>query len=459
MQATAAGFAALTVPATTSLAAKRQIVARPGKARLLDPEPHETEIWGYDGSVPGPLLRVRQGDEFVAELVNGLDQPTTIHWHGIRLDNAMDGVAGLTQPPVAPAASFEYRFRPPDAGTYWYHPHYRTWEQLARGLYGVLIVDEQEAPVVDQDRALVFDDWRLDEQGAIDERSLGSLHDKSHAGRLGHVVTVNGQASESIQVRAGQRLRLRLINAATARIMAVRFEEHDPIVIALDGQPTPPHAPDGNVVLLGPAQRADVIVDCAAEPGTRARILVLAGRDQLHVGDLLYSSRPRLRSGAGSDMVQLPPNPMPTAIDLNAAKPVALDMTGGAMSPFNSARYKGREYGFRELALQHGKVWAFNGIVGMPEQPIAKFQRGETAVFRMVNRTVWPHAMHFHGHHVREIAHSARSPSPHWRDTVLLRRGETVAVAFQAHNPGRWMLHCHMLAHQAGGMGTWYEVS
>ena len=145
-----------------------RLVAEPGSAHLLESGQPKTPIWGYNGVVPGPMLRVRQGKELTAELVNKLPQPTTVHWHGIRIINSMDGVAGLTQPPVQPGDSFTYRFVAPDAGTYWYHPHYRTWEQLARGLHGALIVDEEKPPEVDQDLVLIFDDWRIGTKGKID---------------------------------------------------------------------------------------------------------------------------------------------------------------------------------------------------------------------------------------------------------------------------------------------------
>ncbi len=106
----------------------RRLQAQPGKVRLVDDQDEMTAIWGYGGSVPGPLIEIGQGERLAVDLVNGLSQPTTVHWHGVRIDNAMDGVANLTQDAVAAGASFAYRFSVPDAGTYWYHPHNRTWE-------------------------------------------------------------------------------------------------------------------------------------------------------------------------------------------------------------------------------------------------------------------------------------------------------------------------------------------
>mgnify|MGYP001820406160 FL=1 len=445
--------------ASADQARRLRLTARLSRAHLLEAGQPETAVWAYDGSVPGPTLHLRQGESIEAQLINQLPQPTTIHWHGLRIDNSMDGVAGLTQPAVQPGKTYSYRFAPPDAGTFWYHPHYRTWEQLARGLYGVLIVQEASPPAVDQDLIVVFDDWRIGENGQIDEASFDSMHDISHAGRLGNILTLNGKFSQDFEVLSGQRLRLRLLNAATARVVSVRFADHAPLVIALDGQPVSrPFAPRGNTILLAPAQRADLILDCDGEPGQTSSIEVDVGRETLVAGRLVYGKKRRQRANTLSEFPVLPANPMPTDINPDDASPVDLVMTGGARAPFPSAVYQGENLSIRELVRRHKKAWAFNGVVGFPDKPLAVFANGKTAVIKMVNRTAWPHAMHFHGHHVREIQHSAREPSPHWRDTIFMRPDETVTVAFNAHNPGRWMLHCHMLGHQRGGMSTWYEV-
>ena len=440
-------------------ALKQEIVAGTGRAQLLGSGEPTTPIWGYDGRVPGPVIRARQGHEVAIDLVNKLPQPTTIHWHGVRIDNAMDGVAGLTQPAVKINGRFAYRFVPPDAGTYWYHPHNRTWEQLARGLQGALVVDEEKPPAVDQDIVLIIDDWRLDRDGKIDEQSLGSMRDVTHAGRLGNVLTVNGQDTYNIDVEAGERLRLRLINTANARAVGVIFEGHAPIVVALDGQPlAAPFAPQRNMVFLAPAQRADIILDCNQAVGSNTPIIIDTGREKLQLGQLVYDPFKRKRAKVLTEFPVLPANPMPDTLDLENSVSLDLIMTGGAMTWLDSAMYKGKLMGGRELVRNHGKAWAFNGVVGMTEEPLARIDRGRTVSVKISNRTAWPHAMHFHGHHVREIDHSNRAPRPCWRDTVFIQREDEVTVAFNAHNPGKWMLHCHMLGHQAGGMGTWYEV-
>ena len=437
-----------------------RLVAKSGTASLLEDANLKTAIWGYNGVVPGPVLRVRQDQPFTATLDNQLKDPSTVHWHGIRIDNAMDGVANLTQPPVKPGDSFTYRFRPPDAGTYWYHPHFQTWEQLARGLYGLLIVEEMDAaPKVDRELTMMFDDWRLTRDGKLHEQSFSSLHDISHMGRLGNVLTLNGKSFGKFAVKSGERLRVRLLNAATARIIAVIFEHHSPKVIALDGQPVEPFAPPKNMILLAPAQRADVVLDCTQEPGTTSPILVDVGRRRLSVAEIVYHPHQRQRPKPLGEPLVLPANPMPDRLDLDKAVKVDLDMGGGAMTRMRSITYKGKQYDLVQLARSKQKLWAFNGVAGMPDKPLVRLTKGQTVTVRMVNNTAWPHAMHFHGHHVREIAHSRRPARAHWRDTIFIERGDVITVAFQASNPGRWMLHCHMLAHQRGGMSTWYEVS
>lgn len=423
--------------------------ARPGKANLLETSDAATAIWGYDGRVPGPVLRARQGDEVWVRFTNRLDQPTTIHWHGIRIDNAMDGVAGLTQEAVQPGESFDYRFTVPDAGTYWYHPHNKTWEQMARGLYGVLIVEEKDAPDVDQDIIVVADDWRLGENGAIHEASFGSIGERAHAGRLGNILTINGDPLGAFKVRAGERVRLRLVNSCNARILKLRFEDLEPQVLALDGQPVTPYALKNEIATLGPAQRMDLLIHMTGHPGASQAITEVS-QSRLVAARFNYGSQAPLP--VTKDTLKLAANGLAVP-DMASAKKVDLVMAGGAMGQVDRISHRGKTYSMRELVREHGLVWAFNGVAGMPEKPLFTAKRGETVAVRMVNETRWPHAMHFHGHHFRE----AHADAP-WRDTLLMEAAEERSVYFVADNPGKWMLHCHMLEHQAGGMATWFEV-
>ena len=170
------------------------ITAGPARVRLAGADGPDTDVWAYNGAVPGPLLRLKQGEPARIVVENRLDQDTTVHWHGIRVPNAMDGVPGLTQPPIKPGASFVYEFTPPDAGTFWYHPHVNSPEQIGRGLAGPIIVEEREP--LGRPRLLWFlEDWRLTEEGGI-APGFDNRMEAAMSGRVGNTVTMNGRVPE-----------------------------------------------------------------------------------------------------------------------------------------------------------------------------------------------------------------------------------------------------------------------
>ncbi|MFD1344116.1 multicopper oxidase family protein [Litorisediminicola beolgyonensis] len=452
-QALLGSAALLSLPRIASAEATPALEARVARAQIAPPGYPDTEVWAYDGALPGPTLRVPQGERLARRFVNALPQPSSVHWHGIRIANAMDGVAGLTQEAVEPGAEFLYDFALPDAGTYWYHPHNRSWEQMARGLYGALIVEEAEgAPEVDLDEVLLIDDWRMTDTAEI-AGGFGELHDWAHAGRIGNWITVNGDGAWTREVPSKTRMRLRLVNTANARIFELESQGLSGWVVALDGMPLETPEPlDG--LTLAPAQRADLIVDVTAEDGGEALLLSLE-RD----GGYAIASFP-VRGVADSPErgapTPLPPNPMAALGDLGTARRAELLMEGGAMGRMSGAMMDGRQVDMREMAAA-GKVWAFNGMADMPETPLIEAARGETVRIAIANDTAWAHGMHLHGHHFRRVAEDG-SLGP-WRDTLLMERGETAEIAFVADNPGDWLLHCHMLEHSAGGMMTWLRVT
>ena len=191
----AATTAALALPKRLYAATSgfQTLDARTASVQLAPQGYPKTEIWGYGGAMPGPQLRLQQGARLQRRFMNDLPQASTVHWHGVRIDNAMDGVAGLTQPAVEPGQSFDYDFIAPDAGTYWYHAHNRSTEQVARGLYGALIVEEFEPPDVDREEVLILDDWLLNPETAQIDPDFASRHDRSHAGRRGNFIATNGR--------------------------------------------------------------------------------------------------------------------------------------------------------------------------------------------------------------------------------------------------------------------------
>jgi FtsP/CotA-like multicopper oxidase with cupredoxin domain len=440
-------------PGRAGSIASYRLVARPGRAHLVGAPYSETPVWSYNGMVPGPEIRLRQGDHVQITVENRLDEETTVHWHGLRVPNPMDGVPHLTQQPIAPGETFVYEFDVPDAGTYWYHPHQRSYEQVGRGLYGPLIVEEREPIQVDRDVTWVLDDWRLLPDAQISD-DFGNFMDSSHTGRVGNTVTVNGHIPETFPARAGERVRLRLINAANARIFGLELQGHRPIVIALDGQPVEPHEPAGARVVLAPAMRADLIIDMSGAPGDRFTVADTFYRGlEYRLLDLTYSDEPPLRTHPLDAPLRLAANTMPEP-EIRAAERHEISFGGGMMGGMTMAMMDGRRTDMRAM-MQRGMAWAINGVVasGHVMHPFLTLQRGRSYVLAMRNDTAWHHPMHLHGHAFRVTAREGQ-PTRYreWQDTVLMAPRERVEIAFVADNPGMWMFHCHILEHQAAGM-------
>jgi FtsP/CotA-like multicopper oxidase with cupredoxin domain len=362
---------------------------------------HATKA-GFNGAGPGPVIRVRRGDEIKVRLVNDLDEPTALHWHGVRLPNPMDGGVPLTGPPIAPGASFDYRFSVPDAGTFWYHAALRS--QQERGLYGALVVAEPVSPLVDQDHLLIFGERRSSRDGARE-------------------FALNGVAALDIAVRANERLRLRFVNAS-ATLMNGRIENHRVIVVALDGEPAEPFASRDGRIVLGPGNRADVFVDAALAPGSIAPIAFTQDGEP-PAARLVYREMPA-RSAPLGEPAPLPDNPLPVRMDFSRALRVALPIEGG-----NAAN--------------------------LPGMPLFSAARGRTVVMALDNRDAGAHVVHLHGHHFRLLDRLDDGWKPYWLDTVMVERRQTVRIAFVADNPGRWLIEQQAIDGPAAGV-NWFEV-
>jgi FtsP/CotA-like multicopper oxidase with cupredoxin domain len=453
LRAVAAAGGVVLLPGAAAAPAARVIRAQPALAALVD-EHRQTAVWTYGGTVPGPELRLKQGERLRVELENLLPEDTTVHWHGVRLPNAMDGVPHLTQPPIkAGGGRFLYEFELRDAGTFWYHPHLGSPGQVGRGVYAPLIVEEPQPPAVDRDVVWMLGDWRLDRRARIVE-DFGNFMDASHDGRIGNTVTVNGAIREAFELRPGERVRLRLVNAANARIFALDFRGHDPMVIALDAQPVEPHRPEGGRVVLGPSMRADVLLDATGEPGRSYTVVDdFYARRAYRLLDLRYAKE-RLRGGrAGAPLPKLAPNPV-SEPDLARAERHRIDFGGGMMGNMPGMGMMGN---MRGMGRGHRMAWTVNGEPmpdnGHDHEPILKLARGRSYVLEMANDTQWHHPIHLHGHVFRVMTRDGK-PTRHreWLDTVLMPPRSRAEVAFVADNPGNWMLHCHILEHQASGM-------
>lgn len=428
-----------------------ELRAARGTARLYGDNGGASDLWLYNKRLPGPEIRVKKGEKVKVRFINELDQPTSIHWHGIRIDNAMDGVSGLTQEPVKPGESFEYDFVAPDAGTYWYHAHNMSWNQVPRGLAGPLIVEEAEQPFsVDTDITLMFSDWRLDENGVLDTASFGARHDFFHAGRLGNWLTVNGVSLPEIPLKKGHWHRIRLINTSAARVLEIAPDRFGAKVIGFDGQGFNEARDISGVLQLAPAQR----IDLAVQP-METGILPL----EMMTGQPFTFANFQVEDVEAIGLpLKLPTvNRLPEP-DLEDALELPLVMQGGAMGGMRSLLENRSEADIRKM-MQEGNFWTFNGFPGMQDEPMFSAKRGETIVLESRNDTRFAHAMHIHGHHFRVLERDGEVlEHQDWRDTFTTSPSETVKIAFVADNPGKWLIHCHMLGHAASGMMTWFEV-
>ncbi|MDX1066893.1 multicopper oxidase domain-containing protein, partial [Sinorhizobium medicae] len=299
----------------------------------------------------------------------------------------------------------------------------------------------------------------------------GNRMEAAMSGRVGNTVTLNGGGSEAESFRAGERVRLRLVNASLARIMGLRFEGHRPVIVAVDGQPCDPHEPEAGRVLLGPAMRVDIVLDLEGEPGRRYDLV-----DDFYDGlsyrltQLVYDERPPMREHASDAPRELPRNPLPEP-DMASAERHTLTLQGGMMSMGGISSMGGMMGGgmmggmHGMMGMGGGPVWAINGMsmagdghAGM--KPALTFQRGRSVVLVLRNETAWWHPMHFHGHSLRVLSRNGKSvPHRQWQDTVLMAPKDVVEVAFVADNPGDWMLHCHVVDHQMSGMMTVLRVA
>ncbi|CUK04971.1 Multicopper oxidase mco [Shimia thalassica] len=419
--------AAALAPQVSFARSQFELVAEPVEAQILPAEEYAaTQSFGFNGGLPGPEIRTRQGHPLEVLLRNKLNEGTAVHWHGIRLPNAMDGVPVLTQKIVDPDATHTYQFSPPDAGTFWYHSHYLSHEQVARGLMGPLIIEEATPPDVDHDITAVLADWRLDQNGQLTD-DFATMHDIAHGGRMGNFARA---FLPDVPLKTGERIRLRLINAATDRIFPLNLSGIKGKIVALDGMPLTA-ARDFETIELAPAQRVDIIAD--VESTLEIAMATRGGSYPLGQIDPVGSTEPRT-----IPIPVLSPNEVPRPGDV--AQELVLTMQGGAMG--------GRHGG--------DNIWAFNDLSDMQPAPFASFSRGETARLRLVNETSFPHGIHLHGHHFYEVQSDGTLGD--LRDTSLVPAGETQDILCVFDNPGKWMLHCHMLSHQAGGMKTWVEV-
>ncbi len=390
-----------------------------------------TPVWTYDGSVPGPFIDAKVGDRVIIKLKSSLPEPTTIHWHGIRLPAGMDGTIAM-QSPIPPGGTFRYEFVFKDAGLYWYHPHIRSDVQVQKGLYGAIRVRGPNEPAADQEHVVMLDDVRLKPDGTLSEY----LDDTSKMmGREGNTLLVNGQTDATLPVRSGAAVRLRLVNTANGRFFNLRLPGHKWRVIGHDGGLLPkPYETEH--LLISPGERYDVMVIATGAAGSVVDLMNDAyerGHESGHrtpmvVAHLRFSEEPAL---AGRTL----PDAFPAIEALsNTAMTIPLVL----------------DEGFRNGEL----VFTINNDV-FPGIPHIRVENGGQRILEVKNASEMDHPFHLHGFFFQVLEkNGVRVPleSMGNKDTIIIPAKSTLKLVSRFDEPGHWMYHCHILEHAEGGM-------
>ena len=418
------------------------LTAAPTRLELLPGKP--TDAYAYNGQVPGPTLELREGDSVIVHFHNLLPEPSTIHWHGIHLPFVADGSPFH---PVAPGGRHDYVFTVGQgtAGTYWYHPHpdHRTTSQVARGLYGAMIVRAADDPLPASltERLLVLSDNRFRPDGSVDLPDPESPQGRVDAenGREGNVLLVNGQVLPTLTIRSGEVQRWRVINASAARIYRLALSGQTLLHVGSDGglfeRPR-----EVSEIVLGVGERVELLVRGTGAPGSRAVLRALpydryipqtrpadwdVPRDLL---TLQYTSQP-----------PVPPVALPSVLRVVPALDTTLATATHVM-----------------VLTQH----LINGRSMDMDRVDVSAPLGATEIWEVENLVGMDHPFHLHGFQFQVLDRDG-VPEPYrsWKDVVNVPKHQTARFIVRYDDfPGKWMFHCHILDHEDHGMMGVLEV-
>jgi FtsP/CotA-like multicopper oxidase with cupredoxin domain len=428
---------------------------------LLGDSAPQTPLWLY-ADAPLPMIRVSRGEPVRVHFTNDLPtEHSSIHWHGIRVPNAMDGVPYVTQEPVQPGSNFAYEFTPPDAGTFFFHPHCNEAGQVGHGLAGIFIVDGDAAAPFDDDIILAVKDWRLALDGTF--LPFSTIKGAGRAGTFGTVRTVNGAAAFARPVPASADLRLRLLNLDSTRVIEVGVEGAEAHVIAIDGNAVAPFPLD--TWRMGPAMRLDLAVR-SPRAGGELRVIDYGTAELFNLA--VFSSEGSARRSESFQPAPLIASPIPVP-DLAAAEtqPYLFGAASDSIAsfadsldpsdPLSAAILDSLCTGEETFWSINKLSWPRDGHEKLPP-PLARLQAGKSYRFILQNGTPHPHPIHLHGHTFTVLGSSKRQLPVHQADTVLTAPKERVEIAFVA-QPGDWMFHCHILEHLETGMMGYLRVA
>jgi len=430
------------------------------EARDINPDPHivevnleaaissleivpgvKSDVWTYNGGLPGPLIHARAGDRLIVHFTNKLPKPTTVHWHGVRVPIEMDGVPDISQPAVEPGGAFTYDFVVPDAGLFWYHPHVMSNAQVGFGLYGALLVDDPADTIAVADQlVLVLSDIGIDEKtgelhSAESGGGLGTLF-----GREGNIVLVNGHANPTLKFRDGGLQRWRIVNTAKSRYFNLVLGESQHLtVIGVDGGPIE-YSTEEDRLVLAPGERLDVLVAPRRE-STEPLMLRTFPFDR-GFGSVEFRTVEDVMTLSPASMPSIPPAPLPR--------------TQHAMTPMSTSG--ATQLGMELLVERPSATFS---IKTNPDYKHAVIPAalGETQVWTITNHATWAHPIHIHGVFFQILDDKGAPVHPiAWKDTVSVPADSTVRLAVRFDRRGSWMYHCHILDHSEAGLMSTVDV-
>lgn len=422
---------------------------------------HVVHLWTYNGVLPGPRIEANVGDRVIVHLKNSLPESTTVHWHGLRVPAAMDG-SPMVQMPIEPGTTFTYDFVVPDAGTFWYHPHVRSNEQVERGLYGSIVVRGQNEPRTTSEHVVVLDDMLLDDSWQLapfeDPRAMSM---QTMVGREGNVILANGRTKPVLSVARGGRHRFRFVNAANARYFRLAVPGQKLTVIGSSGglMATSYEVSD---VLLVPGQRVDLLVqvdgynDVSFEslPYNRGH---MAGTSSTFP---LFALHP---SGQAPEVLATPTSlgdvPTLSAPSVTRTLKLGESMMGGmggmaGMGGMGGMGHMGhRTATATATASSTSGMFTINGEAYPNVTPLVA-KLGAVEDWALVNTSMMDHPFHLHGFRFQVVSRQDGFPLlSAWEDTVNVKANQTVTVRMRLEDhAGSWMFHCHILEHAEAGM-------
>lgn len=452
----------------------------------------EIKMLAYNGSIPGPLIKVPQGAEITLNFKNETDVDSTIHSHGVRVDNKFDGVSEVTQDPVKPGESFSYKLKFPDVGIYWYHPHIREDYAQELGLYGNFLVTPPTVDYwaeVDREEALFLDDILIDNGQARFDKSI---IDYTLMGRFGNVMLVNGSDNYRLSVKQGERVRFYITNAANTRVFNFAIPDARMKVVGSDNGKYEKEEWVESVV-IGPSERQ--IVEIWFDKDGMYNIANLIPEKTYTLGTIAVEQNPVTTSylavpRVNQDFIDTlnPIRPVfAKAADKNLT--LTLDMMGSSSGDDSSGMQhmmgNGEMMEDREMSMGEVKKIEWEDDMGMMNvQSTTKtlkwklvdqetnsenldinweFKQGDTVKIKIFNddKSMHPmqHPIHIHGQRFLVVStNGEQNKNLVWKDTTLIQTGDTVELLVQMDNPGKWLIHCHIPEHMEAGMLSQFEV-